>query len=297
MHWDWLTVIYLFSGGLGAGAYFTSFAAEQGWLGAGSRLARIGYYIGAPIVACSALLLVWDLGQGFRKPWLLINIFSNPNSVMTWGVWILSAFMIVGLIKGFLTFKRISAPAALTWAGAILALATAGYTGLLVAVVNAVPFWNDGIILLLFLVSALSTGLSAVALLASFTVRTKANPAGESRAHILLIAVELILVVIFLSLTLTGVKGPAGTESAKLLVSGGYKLVFWGYFMGLGLLFPLVIFSLQNHRFRRQRKVRLTKHGSFLSRVADFMVLIGGLSLRFLVVFAAIPVWNGFTLP
>jgi len=29
-HWGWLIAIYLFLGGLGAGAYLTSFAAEKG---------------------------------------------------------------------------------------------------------------------------------------------------------------------------------------------------------------------------------------------------------------------------
>ena len=32
-HWGWLIVIYLFLGGLGAGAYLTSFAASKGYLG------------------------------------------------------------------------------------------------------------------------------------------------------------------------------------------------------------------------------------------------------------------------
>jgi formate-dependent nitrite reductase membrane component NrfD len=56
--------------------------------------------------------------------------------------------------------ENISVPEGLTWAGAVLALATGTYTGLLLAVIKAVPFWSTGIMPLLFVVSALSTGLS-----------------------------------------------------------------------------------------------------------------------------------------
>ncbi|MBC2724152.1 MAG: polysulfide reductase NrfD, partial [Desulfosporosinus sp.] len=37
-HWGWLIAIYLFLGGLGAGAYLTSFAAEKGLLGKTTNL-------------------------------------------------------------------------------------------------------------------------------------------------------------------------------------------------------------------------------------------------------------------
>ncbi len=49
--------------------------------------------------------------------------------------------------------------------GSILAVSTAGYTGVLIAVVNGVPFWNTPVMPVLFLASAVSTGL-AVAMIA-----------------------------------------------------------------------------------------------------------------------------------
>ena len=200
MHWHWLIVIYLFLGGLGAGAYLTSFAAEKGWLGPSSSLKRAGYYLAAPIVAIGTLLLVFDLGQGLYKPWLLIGLLSNLSSVMTWGVYILSFFIIIGLIKGFLVFKNKNAPAVLTWAGAILALATGAYTGILLAVVEAVPFWNTAIMPVLFVVSALSTGLSATALLALLIEKQVSQQVREGQAHLLLIVAELVIAALFFGL-------------------------------------------------------------------------------------------------
>jgi len=161
LHWGWLIVIYLFLGGLGAGAYITSYAARRGWLGNSPALQRAGYYMAAPIVAFGTLLLVFDLGQGLRKPWLLIGLLRNfTSSVMTWGVYILALFICVGLLIAVLVFLKKDLPKVLEHIGAVLALATCAYTGLLVAVVEAIPFWNTYFMPLLFVASALSTGLS-----------------------------------------------------------------------------------------------------------------------------------------
>ena len=311
MYWHWLIVIYLFLGGLGAGAYLTSFAAEKGWLGSNSHLRRAGYYIAAPVVAFGTLLLVFDLGQGFSKPWLLIRLLFNFGSVMTWGVYILSAFIIVGLIKGFLVYKNKSVSTGLTWAGAILALATGTYTGLLLSVIEAVPFWNSGIMPVLFVVSALSTGLSVTSLLASFIGLGGSSTIREGKAHVLLIAIELIIVALFLGMMSSGTNGPAGAESAKLVMFGSYAIAFWGYFIGLGLLLPLIVFSIDYFQSKLSVQKTVTEpsflggesaatvqegHPPYLTIVTDISVLIGGFALRALIIFAALPIWDGVTL-
>jgi len=279
-HWDWLIVVYLFLGGLGSGAYLTSFAAEQGRLGKNSRLKKTGYYLAAPIVAIGALLLVFDLGQGFYESWRLVRLLLNIRSVMTWGTYILCAFIIVGLIKGFLAFKNKPAPSLLTRTGAVLALATGAYTGLLLTVIKAVPFWNTYIMPALFVVSALSTGLSITVIAARFVEKECRSNAKERQTHMILIGIELIIASIFFGLMLFGLNGAVGTESASLVMFGHYAIVFWGCFIGLGLLFPLVMFS-SGHRFNR------------LMLAADLGVLAGGFALRSLVILGALPVWDG----
>ncbi len=294
MHWHWLIIIYLFLGGLGAGAYLTSFAAEKGWLGKNSSLTKVGYYIAPPIVAIGTVLLVFDLGQGLTKPWLLVGLLTNPKSVMTWGVYILSLFIIVGFLKAFFTFRKKSCSNILTVAGAVLALATGAYTGLLIAVVDAVPFWATGVMPVLFVVSALSTGLSITSLLAMLVEKENFNEGKEGVAHIWLIAAELVVVAVFIGIMISGVNGPIGKESAELLVSGVYSVVFWGYFIGLGLLFPLFAFTF-NHWKSKKPAVKQKKRHSLLTIVSDVLVIVGGFALRALVILAAIPVWESLT--
>lgn len=308
MHWHWLIVIYLFLGGLGAGGYLTSFAAEKGWLGENTRLSKVGYYIAAPIVALGTVLLVFDLGQGLHKPWLLARLLLNFGSVMTWGVYILSAFIIVGLIKAYLVFKNKQAPEALAWAGAGLAIATAAYTGLLLAVVEAVPFWNSYIMPILFVVSALSTGLSVTTLVAHFMEKEGSANFKENQVHLSLVATELIVVAIFFGLMSFGANGPIGAQSAASVIFGSYAIVFWGYFIGLGLLFPLFIFLLEHLHLKKSVQKAVSEpslaeresaattqsgHQSYLILVSDFYVVIGGFALRALIIFAALPIWDG----
>lgn len=289
MHWHWLIVIYLFLGGLGAGAYLTSFAAEKGWLGHNSSLSRAGYYIAAPVVAFGTVLLVFDLGQGLYKPWLLIRLLFNLSSVMTWGVYILSAFIFIAFLKAGLVYMNKKAPAMIDWAGAVLALATGTYTGLLIWAVAAIPLWSTIIMPVLFVVSALSTGLSATALLAPVIEKGKITEGREGEAHLLLIAAELIIVAVFMGIMLSGVKGQAGIDSAMQAVSGSYAFLFWVAFMGLGLVFPLVIYTLQ---YLQKKKVNASKgQHPYLHIATDLSVLVGGFALRTVIISAALPIW------
>lgn len=309
--WHWLVVIYLFLGGLGAGAYLTSFAAEMGWLGTNSMLKRMGYFVSGPIVGIGTFMLVFDLGQGFYKPWLLFRLVTNFNSVMTWGTIVLAVFILVGLLKGFLTFINKPVPSVVTWAGAVLAVATGGYTGFLVSVIDAVPFWSSGIIPVIFFVSALSTGLSLTVLLSNIFEKGESDKSREDLTHSLLIIIELVAVTVFMVIMTSGQNGLIAKESASLVISGEYAPYFWGVFIGLGLVFPLAVYVVQYLKSKSSKPALIgssnavsaitetveQQHLDYLTIVTDFAVLVGGITLRALIIFAALPVWDGITIP
>ncbi len=312
MHWNWLVVIYLFLGGLGAGAYLTSFAAELGLMGPNSGLKRMGYYIAGPLVGIGSMLLFLDLGQGLYKPWLVVRLVTNFSSVMTWGTIVLTIFIGVGLLKGFLTFMNKPVPSVLTWFGALLAVATGAYTGFLVSVISAIPFWDSGIIPVIFFVSALSTGLSITVLLSHIFAKGESNNKDrEDLTHIVLILVELVAVAAFMGLMNSGANGLVAQKSASLLISGKYALQFWGVFIGLGLLIPLAVYTVQYIGSKAARRafvgtsdaaaeIAATQeedHHSFLTIITDFSVLVGGFALRALIIFAALPIWDGIRIP
>lgn len=308
LHWGWLIGIYLFLGGLGAGAYLTSFAAEKGVLGDAASLKKVGYYIASPVVAFGALLLVFDLGQGLRKPWLILGMFLNLRSVMTWGIYILSAFILVGLIRAYYAWKNKKSPQALTWLGAILALATGSYTGMLLAVVEAVPFWNTILTPVLFVLSALSTGLSATSLLAHFMEKGELKEGRLCQAHLVLVLAEIIVLGLFIQRAASGVRGMAAQESAAKLISGSLAVPFWVILVALGLVGPFFLYAVNARKQRprlqiqtnpptlaeqEQAAAKLHHVGAAPAICAcDAAVMLGSLSLRCLFVFAAVPIWN-----
>lgn len=313
-HWGWLIVIYLFLGGLGAGAYLTSYAAGKGWLGRSPALQRTGYFIAAPVVALGTLLLVFDLGQGLKKPWLLIGLLKNPRSVMTWGVYILACFILVGLVVGYMAWKKKVMPQWLLDLGAFLALATGAYTGLLVAVVQAIPFWNTYLMPVLFVVSALSTGMSAASLLAyPIEKNLETDERRICQLHLFMVGAEILLLVIFLGSVLSGLQGPIALQSATIILTGSLALPFWLLLVGVGLAVPLFVFAYNYRRLTQypangQLQLDLVPAMSLEEIAAsssgapdctksiltiDTGVIIGGFILRFVVIFAALPVWNG----
>jgi polysulfide reductase chain C len=320
LHWGWLIGIYLFLGGLGAGAFLFSFAAEKGLLGEASSLSKFGYYVSAPLVAIGAGLLVFDLGQGLHKPWLIIGMFFNFSSVMTWGIYILSAFIGVGLLRAYFAWKDKKAPEILGLAGAVLALATCAYTGLLLAVVKAVPFWNFYLMPVIFVVSALSTGLSLNSILAHLFEKKELKEGKACETHLVLVGIEIILLAIFFGFILMGIKGPVALASANKILFGELSLVFWVVLVGMGLVGPFFLYVYNLNRMRSRVRIEdlglrteniLVPAASTMEEAAtnhravhagsntlaiclcDAAVMIGGLSLRCLIVFAAIPVWNG----
>ena len=304
--WGWLIVIYLFLGGLGAGAYLTSFAASKGYLGNAPALSRIGYFVAAPVVAIGTALLVFDLGQGLKKPWLLIGLLSNPKSVMTWGVYILSGFIAVGFVVAFLAWKKKEIPNVLATIGALLAISTAAYTGLLISVVNGVPIWNTFLMPVLFVISALSTGLSLTVLLGHLLEKgAESNEKYVCKVHVFLVLVEIAVLATFLGLMISGTNGAVAAESAKMIVSGSLALPFWVILVGVGLAFPLVAQSLRTIQLSKAPMLVHTAafteqaatghaHSASVSVLAsDICLVLGGFVLRYVVILASIPIWNG----
>lgn len=312
LHWGWLIVIYLFLGGLGAGAFLTSYAAGKGWLGNSPALQRVGYFISGPIVAFGTLLLVFDLGQGLKKPWLLIGLIMNPRSVMTWGVYILAIFIMVALGVAYFALKKKDAPKILVNIGAVLALATCAYTGLLVAVVKAVPFWNSYLMPVLFVVSALSTGLSITVLMAHILETGKKTDEQKiTKTHLWLVGTEIVLLAILLGSMASGSNGPVAATSASMLISGSLALPFWLILVVLGLVGPLFVSVYGLNKLAPVQRTRALQpdlvpavsegaatlegaHGvTNLLLLSDTVVVLGGFVLRYVVIFAAIPVWSG----
>jgi formate-dependent nitrite reductase membrane component NrfD len=305
-HWGWLVAIYLFLGGMGAGAFLIAALIEL----TGARYkykycptTMVGAGVAGPLILIGTVLLIFDLGAGLREPWRIPLMFLNFRSVMTWGIWILSLFLPIAFAYGALEVMHVH-PEVLAWArkrlrflpetlpyrrikrvvcsvGCVLAVGTAVYTGVLLSVVQAVPLWNTPVLPALFLVSAVSTGMGLCLDLAA----TLAVPEIHRRfkqlplVHMLLIGLEIALLALLLILALN--QGGEAAESARLIVLGNRNILFWVLVVGFGMVYP---FMVHVYAFARH------SHGYISGILSGVGIVIAGLFVRYLIVAAAIPV-------
>ena len=160
-------------------------------------------------------------------------------------------------------------------------MSTAIYTGVLLSVPPSFPLLNSMLLPVLFLVSALSTGLSAAVLGGSVLARRGGvvlDLQQWSRVHIGLLVVELAALLAWPGV---GSASEAGGTSVQLLVSGDLAPVFWLGLVLAGLVGPVLAFVVET---------ALRGRGHRLALAGEAGVLAGGLALRYLVLLAAVPV-------
>ncbi len=224
--WGWLIVSYLFLAGAGSGAFIAAVACELLAPDWSKALARAGSLAAGPMVLIGTLCLVVDLEAGLWQPWRQIYMIENLRSMITWGVLILAVFMPVAFLYAAalneITFVgRIAKKYILVLeiVGSFLAVSTATYTGVLIAVVNGVPFWNTPLMPVLFLASAISTGL-AVAMIgaAIIDVNTIRGLSNFALGHVIFLSVEALVLMLLVFMSLT--RSVEAASSAGMLISG-----------------------------------------------------------------------------
>jgi formate-dependent nitrite reductase membrane component NrfD len=317
MHnWGWLAAIYLFLGGLGAGALayaalfeLTGRRYEGDTCPEVCPVTLVGATVSGPIVAVGVMLLIFELGAGLREPWRIPLMYTHLDSVMTWGVWILTLFIPVAFLYGFLELMHVypeawgrvirriavlrhlpvrSMKRVFAAVGGILALAVATYTGVLISAVGpAIPFWSTPLVPflplptlpVLFLISALSTGEALTVDLAATLSTGGQAPRGrrEHFIHLGLITGEAVLVGQLLAHAF--LEGAAAAQSARDILIGPHSIVFWVLIMLLGFVIPFV-----GHVYAAGRG----RHQPVTGLVSGASLVISGLFLRYLVIVSAI---------
>ncbi len=277
---------YLFLAGLGGGAFIAStFLRFKHPEARGMRFA--GHIIAPVVVIIGLFLLMFDAEAGLHNPLRFVLLLHNPFSVMTWGVVFLAAFVIIALITLLLDCLKKQVPAWLEIVGSVFAVCVGAYTGALLGVCQTFPLWNNALLPILFLVSAVSTGLSSVLLVGALKFGDEFNEVVKlKKFHYFFPIVEIVLVASLLFIT--SYNSVAGAQSVASLVCGNWALVFWLGFIIVGLVAPSAIETWL--LFFAKPAFEETPKAHYIGAAADAGVLIGGFLLRFLIVMAALPV-------
>ncbi len=282
--WGWEIPLYLFIGGLVAGILF--FAALFYLRNESEKYktaVKIAPLFAAPLLAIGLFALFLDLSHKLYF-WRLYTTI-RLESPMSWGAWTLMIVFPLSVLWPLQFFdeifpnwtknrplvetvsvwvKKFAKP--LAWAFIFLSVILGMYTGILLSAFNARPFWNTSILGMLFLVSGFSTGTAFVILLS----KNHHERSLFGKIDMGLIAIEIFLIIhLFMGLLAST---QVQENAAKLFLGGPYTAIFWTFVFTLGLAVPLIIELLE----WRGRKIPMA--------VPAWLVLIGGLILRFIVV-------------
>ena len=199
------------------------------------------------LVATLALLmglgcLMADLGRPERFFYVLVH---PTLSVLTFGSYVLVATLLATLALCAISLLRPCGPRMLAFvrilevAGLVAGVLTMAYTGVLLSQMGVVALWANPLLAPLFVASALSTGLAgALACLVPLDEAPRRIVHLLSRADLLVVALEAVLLAAYLGLA---VAGGDGELVVRGLFIGPHAGLFWGGFVTLALVAPLAL--------------------------------------------------------
>jgi polysulfide reductase chain C len=314
IHWNWIVAIDLFGAGLSAGAFIISATAYFLGREKYQTITRIGAYIAPFPVMVGILALIFDL----ERPQLFWKLFLTfrPSSVMSLGSWLLLFFSIfsvghfylwlperfdylkiipairsnrfLSLFKGDNLTKIRGLVAGF---GIPISIGVGIYTGVLLGALTARPFWNNPMLPMLFLISAMMTGSASICFVGCFVKGFQ----GMSREQIntnkfMIHSIDFTLMVfsiisVFLFILGLYVSTRSSAEAVHLIMGGEFTLLFWVLVVGVGILLPLAleVYELIPHYIWQ---VELREHNPWISGVITTSVLIGGFAMRYIVIYA-----------
>ncbi len=265
--YDWMIVTYFFFGGISAGAFMFSVVANYWWKQEFKPLAQRAAILSLLTLAMGLFMLLIHLGNPLRA-WRVFTAF-NPQSMLSWGSWLLNIFGLLNLIYLALLFKGKEHMAKIIGClGLFFALFTALYTAVHIARAPDKLLWHSTLLPVLFVNGAVISGIALVMLFSATGKNTNlCSKLGKLVAWLVIGEIGLVLTEVLMLFN-------GGTESiavAKSLFSGEIGFLFLGVEIILGAIVPAVI-------------LLRPKSNAFLRVVASILILIGIFTMRYMVV-------------
>ncbi len=282
--------IYFYITGLHMGFYTTSVVAtllgKEEWKPIG-KIGAIGALI---VLAIAPIFLLIDLTQPLRF-WHLFA-YVNPRSAISWGTFFLTAYPPIGIAYAYCVLKG-NYKAAKIWGvfGFPVAVSVHGYTGFILALAKGRVFWNNPLNPILFLVSAMVSGLALMIIILRirrhYITQTAEQKTADIRISNTLISMMFIFLIVELFLMFCDIavlvnSGAEEFQMYSLLTEGSWAPLFLGVELTLGGIIPLILLSI--------RKIRTSPVGQFATcglilfgiLAMRIIIVVGGQSLRLL---------------
>jgi tetrathionate reductase subunit C len=269
--------IYFFMTGLSAGSFILSTLAYAFGLKQYKPIGMIGVVLAAVLLVLAPINLIVDLGRPERF-WHLFP-YLNFQSPVTWGSFLLTIYPINCVIYGYFMYRgqeKLTKICGLV--GIPLAISVHGYTGFILALSKARALWNTAVMPILFLVSAMVSGIAlmiiVVAIRRLFAKERQAyDVIISSLSKMLIVAILSDLFLVFSDILVLLTADSEAREAALLILTMDFSPIFLGGEILLGSLIPLLLLGIPTT-------------GKRLGWVttAAVLVMLGILSMRYIMV-------------
>jgi len=276
----YMIAVYFYLTGLSAGSFIISTLGYGFGVEKYRPLGKPGVILATLLLVAAPMFLLLHVGKPLRS-WHLF-MWINLTSPISWGSYLLTLYPINCIIYGYFMFTgRAKLTKIFGLVGIPLALFVHGYTGFILAFGKARPLWNSSIMPLLFLVSAMVSGIALMILVAAvkdrfFSPERKVNKELVfDLAKILgwMIVFDLFLVVCEEATHLVSHQG--AIDATTLLLTGKFVVPFLVIEIFVGKIIPLIVVMVP--RFRTVPAVIAVSILAFVCILAmRFNVVLGG---------------------
>ncbi len=240
--------IYFYLTGLSAGSFIISTLAYGFGFEKYKPLGKVGVVIATLLLVAAPMFLLLHSGRPLRA-WHLF-VYLNGSSPISWGSFLLTIYPINCVIYGYFMFKGNARLTKLFGRiGIPLALMVHGYTGFILSFAKAHALWRSSMMPILFLTSALVSGVAMMILVTIIKDRFFSE-SGEVNTEIVYglgkMLLWLLVFDLFLSLSDLGVhyfSERESMETARMFLFGAFAPTFLLVETLMGKVIPLVLVS------------------------------------------------------
>ncbi|NPA24486.1 MAG: polysulfide reductase NrfD [Deltaproteobacteria bacterium] len=271
---------YFYCTGLSAGSFMISTLSYGFGMTKYKPASKMGVVAAVLLLLLAPQFLLMQVGWPIKSVWNHF-VYFNPVSAMSYGAFLLMLYPVNSIIYGIFMFKgNMKMTKIFGLIGIPMALAVHGYTGWILALGVARDYWNTGLMPIVFLFSAMVSGISMMILLIMIRDRffTKEKVINKdlvvSLAKILgwLLVVDLFLVFCDYSVLLYSKL--EGKEVAHFMMFGKMSFFFVIVENLIGKIIPMIIVMVPK-----------TRNSYFWLTVAALMNMVGILAMRIVTVY------------
>ncbi|MGD9345852.1 MAG: polysulfide reductase NrfD [Candidatus Aminicenantes bacterium] len=271
--------IYFYLTGLSAGSFILSTLSYGFGMEQYKPLGKVGVVLATILLIIAPLFLLLHIGAPYRA-WHLF-VYLNWSSPITWGSFLLVLYPINCIIYGYFMFKgNLKLTRLFGFIGIPLAISVHGYTGFILAFGKARALWNTALMPILFLASAIVSGIALMILVSIIAGRFFSKEKKINKDLIFSLSKLLAWMIIFdlflvgCDLLVLSISHSDAQAALQLLLGGNFAFVFLVIENLLGKVIPFILLVVP--RFRNLVTVT----------IASILVVVGIFFMRYVVVLA-----------